>query len=106
MITEHPFQPGYEVPMAPFPPLTAHCGYQVEPKRQCGKLRSEHATAKPPRGCKPREFWLLDRAQDLSRAIHEQLAQGFEGRLDLDRLASWIVELRQIVSELDGTIAR
>lgn len=59
---------------------------------------------KPPLGVKPRQFWLIERAEDLSRAIHEQYAQGFEGRLDHERLMGWIMELRQVESELNSFI--
>lgn len=54
---------------------------------------------KPPLGCKPRAFWLLDRAKDLSRAINEQFAQGFEGQLDMERLDLWIAELQGIIRD-------
>lgn len=54
---------------------------------------------KPPVGCQPRAFWLLDRGKELSRAIHEQLAQGFEGRLDMERLDSWVAELQVIIRD-------
>lgn len=65
-----------------------------------GKAMTE--IAKPPLGVKPRQFWLMERAEDLSRAIHEQYAQGFGGRLDHERLTGWIAELRQIESELSS----
>lgn len=57
---------------------------------------------RPPLGVQPRPFWLLDRARDLARAIHEQYAQGFEGQLDHERINEWINELQQVEYELSA----
>jgi len=59
---------------------------------------------KPPLGMKSEVFWIIDRIQDLTRAIYEYSHVGYGQEFNAPLLLKWTKELHDRLDSLKGDI--